>query len=83
MYEYAAAPRLKLHAASCEQASGSFPKDIANQVRSDESLVPKGDKKAMQRVMPFLQFVAAEVRTQQARRIPTAHELIVVPGLDR
>ena len=38
-------------------------------MRSDESLVPKGDKKAMQRVMPFLQFVAAEVRTQQARRI--------------
>ena len=38
-------------------------------MRSDESLVPKGDKKAMQRVMPFLQFVAAEVRTQQERRI--------------
>jgi len=31
-------------------------------VRGDETLIPKGDKKAMQRVMPFLQWVAAEVR---------------------
>lgn len=43
------------------QAANSFPKDIANKVRGDESLIPKGDKKAMQRVMPFLQFVANEV----------------------
>lgn len=48
------------------QAANSFPKDIANTVRSDESLIPKGDKKAMQRVMPFLQFVAAEVRARPA-----------------
>jgi len=45
----------------CVQATNTFPKDIANKVRADESLVPKGDKKAMQKVMPFLQFVAAEV----------------------
>lgn len=49
------------------QAANSFPKDIANKVRSDESLIPKGDKKAMQRVMPFLQFVAAEVRARPPR----------------
>lgn len=48
------------------QAANCFPKDIANTVRSDESLIPKGDKKAMQRVMPFLQFVAAEVRARPA-----------------
>ena len=40
------------------QAVNTFPKDIANKVRADETLIPKGDKKAMQRVMPFLQFIA-------------------------
>jgi hypothetical protein len=44
------------------QAKNTFPKDIAAKVRADESLVPKGDKKAMQRVMPFLQWVVNEVR---------------------
>jgi hypothetical protein len=43
------------------QATNSFPKDLAAKVGKDESLVPKGDKKAMQRVMPFLQWVAQEV----------------------
>jgi hypothetical protein len=50
------------HCRWCLQAKNTFPKDIAAKVRADESLVPKGDKKAMQRVMPFLQWVVNEVR---------------------
>jgi hypothetical protein len=50
------------------QAVNTFPKDIANKVRADETLIPKGDKKAMQRVMPFLQFIAAEVRAMPMPR---------------
>merc|ERR1740138_1778683 len=52
------------HCRWCLQATKSFPKDIAAKVRTDESLVPKGDKKAMQRVMPFLQWVVNEVKLQ-------------------
>ena len=45
-----------------DEATNSFPKDIANRARANEDIVPKGDKKAMQKVMPFLQMVAAEVQ---------------------
>ena len=62
------------HCRWCLQATKTFPKDIAAKVRADESLVPKGDKKAMQRVMPFLQWVVNEVRHhQELATVTTLH----------
>lgn len=55
---------LKFLQAQYDTATNSFPKDLAAKVGKDESLVPKGDKKAMQRVMPFLQWVAQEVKAR-------------------
>lgn len=41
---------LKFLQAHYDKASNSFPKDLVNLVRADENLIPKGDKKKMQKV---------------------------------